>query len=89
MDFATILMTVSIAVFTGSQIVQSYRVIKRKSSDDISLWFIGLMEIGLTSLLLLVIVTDSNWKVITERSVGLVGNTVLFFIVHYYKPKRK
>lgn len=79
----TILTVVAMVVFSFSGIAQIWRIINRGRSNDVSLWYTGLMVIGIICTGILAFQSDSIFLKV-ERSVGVaVGLLVYIFVLMY------
>ena len=89
MEITTFLMIFSSTVFMISSVTQIKHMRKRKSSADISVWYVLWILAGLSALLLLVILTDSNWRVIFGRVISVLEDAAILIVVVYYKIKNR
>lgn len=79
-----VMATLAVAI---SGIMQILRMRKTGSARDVSFGFAFLVVFGVFLSLILVIINQSNWSVILERTIGFLVTLVVLIYVIYYKLK--
>lgn len=75
-------------IFGASSWVQIRHMNQRRSSKDVSLWFIGLIGVGLVFTLVLALRTAGSWWLPTERVICVINYAVLFSFAWYWRKRK-
>lgn len=84
-DLLTIVMLYSFVACNISQII---RMMKTKSSNDISLWFVGLILVGVTSSYIIMLLTKASLSLIVPQATNLILSFVVFCVVLFYRFRK-
>jgi uncharacterized protein with PQ loop repeat len=86
-QFSAIAAWISYCIFFIAPLMQAVRILKRKSSEDVSLSFLGLLMFAFIILVPRMLSTNDP-SLYIGHIITLLANTVTFAIAYYYRKRR-
>ena len=81
----TFLTVVYVAAFQCCAIPAIVRIVRRGSSADLSFWREGLIMLGASTQLIVMILTGANWRVVISPVATLINLAVLTAVMWKYR----